>query len=114
MCYYSVKYIGRELKADRRYNFFGSEPRKEIRKREVSFQEIESKTYFKIMLNSGCNCFLKFKTCSMIDEEETFFLFEGPKKEISDVKRQENFNNVMNTSMQNEFDIISNWKLYSL
>lgn len=98
--YYSVKYIGRELKADGRYNFFGSEPRKEIRKREFSFQEIESKTYFKIMLNSGCNCFLKFKTCSMIDEEETFSLFEGPKKEISDVKMQENFNNVMNTLTQ--------------
>lgn len=36
----------------------------------------------------------------MIDEEETFSLFEGPKKEISDVKRQENFNNVMNTLTQ--------------
>lgn len=55
--------------------FFGSEPRKEIMKREVSFQKIEFKAYFKIMLNSGCNCFLKFKTCSMIDEEETFFPF---------------------------------------
>lgn len=75
------------MKTVGRYNFFGSEPRKEIRKREVSFQEIESKTYFKIMLNSGCNCFLKIKTCPAIDEDETFLLFEGIKKEIGDGKK---------------------------
>lgn len=63
------------------------------------------------MLNSGCNCFLKFKTCPMIDEEETFLLFEGPKKEIDDIKKQENYNKFFNYSISNELDIIRNWKL---
>lgn len=57
-----------------------------MRKREVTNPEIESRAYFKIMLNSGCNCFLKFKTCSMIDEEETFLLFEEPKKKLMILK----------------------------
>lgn len=104
-------YIDEEIEVP---SFFGSEPRKEMKKREVTYKEIESRAYFKIMLNSGCNCFLKFKTCSMIDEEETFLLFEGPKKEIDDIKKQENYNKFFNYSISNELDIISNWKAYSL
>lgn len=104
-------YIDEEIEVP---SFFGNEPRKEMKKREVTYKEIESRAYFKIMLNSGCNCFLKFKTCSMIDEEETFLLFEGPKKEIDDIKKQENYNNFFNYSISNELDIISNWKAYSL
>lgn len=95
-------------------SLFGGEPRKEMKKREVTYKEIESRAYFKIMLNSGCNCFLKFKTCSMIDEEETFLLFEGLKKEIDDIKKQENYNKFFNYSISNELDIIRNWKAYSL
>ena len=57
-------YIDEEIEVP---SFFGSEPRKEMKKREVTNLEIESRAYFKIMLNSGCNCFLKFKTCSMIN-----------------------------------------------
>lgn len=95
-------------------SLFGGEPRKEMKKREVTYKEIESRAYFKIMLNSGCNCFLKFKTCSMIDEEETFLLFEGLKKEIDDIKKQENYNKIFNYSISNELDIIRNWKAYSL
>lgn len=104
-------YIDEEIEVP---SFFGSEPRKEMKKREVTNLEIESRAYFKIMLNSGCNCFLKFKTCSMIDEEETFLLFEEPKKEIGDIKKQENYNKIFNYSISNELDIIRNWKAYSL
>lgn len=103
-------YIDEEIEVP---SFFGSEPRKEMKKREVTYKEIESRAYFKIMLNSGCNCFLKFKTCSMIDEEETFLLFEGPKKEINNIKKQENYNKFFNYSISNELDIIRNWKAYS-
>ena len=95
-------------------SLFGGETRKKKKKREVTYKEIESRAYFKIMLNSGCNCFLKFKTCSMIDEEETFLLFEGLKKEIDDIKKQENYNKFFNYSISNELDIIRNWKAYSL
>lgn len=95
-------------------SFFGSEPRKEMKIREVTYQEIEARPYFKIMLNSGCNCFLRFKTCPAIDEDETFLLFEGIKNEIGDAKKQESFNNAMNYSVSNELNIISNWKSYSL
>lgn len=66
------------------------------------------------MLNSGCNCFLKFKTCPAIDEDESFLLYEGPKKEIDDIKKQENYNKFFNYSISNELDIIRNWKAYSL
>ena len=104
-------YIDEEIEVP---SFLGSEPRKEMKKREVRYQEIESRAYFKIMLNSGCNCFLKFKTCPAIDEDESFLLYEGPKKEIDDIKKQENYNKFFNYSISNELDIIRNWKAYSL
>lgn len=42
-------YIDEEIEVP---SFFGSEPKKEMKKREVTNLEIESRAYFKIMLNS--------------------------------------------------------------
>lgn len=69
-------YIDEEIEAP---SLFLVELRKVMEKKEVTYQEIESRANFKIMLNSGCNCFLKFKTCPAIDEDESFLLYEGPK-----------------------------------
>lgn len=89
---------------------------KQKRQRELTVKEIEQRSFFKTMLDSGCKCMLQRTLVPSISEDDTFALLEGRVVEIpmKTNNKLENYGLFMNFGGYSELDVIKNWKLYSL
>lgn len=89
---------------------------KQERQRELTIQEIEQRSFFKTMLDSGCQCMLQIKQVPCISEEDTFEFLEGKVVEVPMKINDKLENNglFINFGGYQQLDAIRNWKLYSL
>ena len=89
---------------------------KQERQKELTIQEIEQRSFFKTMLDSGCQCMLQIKQVPCISEEDTFEFLEGKVVEVPMKINDKLENNglFINFGGYQQLDAIRNWKLYSL
>ena len=100
----------REMKVEKEVDDgFGKHKDTSVETKIYTIDEIEKIPYFKIMLNSGCNCMLKdYSDLEGMDEKE-FRAFDG-KIELSDHKRDM----YISSDAFRNICIIEKWKTLSL
>ena len=94
-------------------NFFQKMTQKS--ERELNVHEIEERKFFKTMLDCGCQCMLKRVPIPSLSENDTFGLLEGRVVEapLQQNDKLENIGLFMDVGGHDQFDAITNWKLYS-
>lgn len=97
-------------------SIFGGEPQKLPEERELTYDEIEKVSYFKTMLNAGCNCMLKWKGIPIINDDEIFPLLDGNliEKPIKENVLLDNFGKFSNLAGNDDLVAINYWKTCSL
>lgn len=88
---------------------------KQKRPRELTVKEIEQRPFFKVMFDSGCQCMLKRIPISSISEDDTFKSLEGKITEVPTKmnEKMENIGLFTDYAGYQQFDAVTNWKLYS-
>ncbi|MDE6947610.1 MAG: hypothetical protein K2P14_10555 [Anaeroplasmataceae bacterium] len=76
-------------------------------RREVTIEEIERISYYKTMLNSGCNCLFNNNSFGIENWDENFLNhFEGEVKKLEDINQAQY---LMDEKKQYNLEIISSW-----
>lgn len=107
----SILYANLHIEEEKEINGILGYTTKQKQERYRTTKEIEEIPYFKLMLNSGANCLLEYKSFSAVWDEEMVDCIEGKKVELNDeIYQKYSFSNF---GGQKSVPILVNRKLFS-